>query len=181
VRRYLVIANQTLGGEELLAAIRERRDAGEARFYVLVPATPVSQLDPEYVARAGARATEAAKADEDPERVLARQLLEDEVDDARVGRATEDPGRIQARKRLRLELERLRELDVDASGEVGVADPVEAVSTVLHRYEFDEIILSTLPERRSRWLAMGLPGRIRRRSKLPVTQVICRAPVVEPT
>jgi hypothetical protein len=42
---------------------------------------------------------------------------------------------------------------------------------VLHRWEFDEVILSTLPGRRSRWLAADLPRRIRRSFKLPVTQV----------
>lgn len=40
MHRYLVIANQTLGGESLLAAVRERSRPGEARFFVLVPASP---------------------------------------------------------------------------------------------------------------------------------------------
>jgi hypothetical protein len=42
---------------------------------------------------------------------------------------------------------------------------------VLHRHEFDEVILSTLPLRRSRWLATDLPSRIQRTHRLPVTQV----------
>lgn len=40
--RYLLVANQTLEGENLLAAVRERSKRGEARFFVLVPATPPS-------------------------------------------------------------------------------------------------------------------------------------------
>jgi len=42
---------------------------------------------------------------------------------------------------------------------------------VLHRWEFDEVLLSTLPGQRSRWQAAGLPTKIRRGFKLPVTQV----------
>ena len=42
---------------------------------------------------------------------------------------------------------------------------------VLHRWEFDEVILSTLPGKSSRWMARDLPSRIRRTFKLPVTHV----------
>jgi hypothetical protein len=65
----------------------------------------------------------------------------------------------------------MRELGASVSGEIGVADPVDAVRVVLHRWEFDEVILSTLPGRRSRWLAADLPTKIRRGFRLPVTQV----------
>src|SRR6266545_3182143 len=50
VRRYLMVANQTLGGDQLLACVQERMRAGPSHFHVLVPATPASQLDQEYVA-----------------------------------------------------------------------------------------------------------------------------------
>src|SRR5438445_13296572 len=39
MRRYLVVANRTLGGEHLRAKIREYMAAGPCQFYVLVPAT----------------------------------------------------------------------------------------------------------------------------------------------
>ena len=39
MRRYLVVANQTLGGEHLLARIRECIAAGASSFHVVVPAT----------------------------------------------------------------------------------------------------------------------------------------------
>ena len=39
MRRYLVIANQTLHSEVLLAELRSRVRAGPSQFYVLVPAT----------------------------------------------------------------------------------------------------------------------------------------------
>jgi hypothetical protein len=40
MRRYLVVANQTLGGEHLIARIRECLSAGPSSFFVIVPATP---------------------------------------------------------------------------------------------------------------------------------------------
>jgi hypothetical protein len=42
VHRYLVVANQTLGGELLLARIRELAREGPTAFHVVVPATPPS-------------------------------------------------------------------------------------------------------------------------------------------
>jgi hypothetical protein len=43
-RRYLVVANQTLGGEHLLRKIEECVAGGTTRFFVLVPATPPHEL-----------------------------------------------------------------------------------------------------------------------------------------
>jgi hypothetical protein len=156
VRRYLVVANQTLGGEELWVAIRERMAGGDCHFHLVVPATPAGELDP---------------AGEGLDRTTARQLLEDELDEAQPRESGEDLGRQLARQRMRHQLDRMRELGASVSGEIGVADPVDAVRVVLHRWEFDEVILSTLPGRRSRWLAADLPTKIRRGTKLPVTQI----------
>ena len=39
MRRYLVVANQTLGGDELVQAVRECMLQGPSQFWVLVPAT----------------------------------------------------------------------------------------------------------------------------------------------
>ena len=39
-RLILVVANQTACGNELLEAVRTRRDAGPCRFTLVVPATP---------------------------------------------------------------------------------------------------------------------------------------------
>jgi hypothetical protein len=59
-------------------------------------------------------------------------------------------------------------------GELGDADPLEAVTELLERQTFDEIILSTLPQPISRWLGMDLPHRLQRQSGLPVTTIITR-------
>jgi hypothetical protein len=39
MRRYLIVANQTLGGDHLLELVRDRLDGEDATFHVLVPAT----------------------------------------------------------------------------------------------------------------------------------------------
>src|SRR5215213_6800863 len=157
MRRYLVVANQTLGGEELWELIRERVARGDCHFHLVVPATPASQLDPGAL--------------EGPDHEEARLLLEHELDDPGTQGAGEGVGRRLARQRMRQQLDAMRELGASVSGEIGVADPVDAVRVVLHRWEFDEVILSTLPGRRSRWLAADLPSKIRRGFRLPVTQV----------
>jgi hypothetical protein len=49
----------------------------------------------------------------------------------------------------------------DVTGHVGDADPLAAVSDALHQRGFDEIMISTLPWRLSRWLRVDLPSKIR--------------------
>jgi hypothetical protein len=62
---------------------------------------------------------------------------------------------------------------------VGDPDPFAAVGDVLHAREFDEVVVSTLPRTISRWLAMGLPARLRRKVGMPVTEVNAR-PIAQP-
>jgi GABA permease len=49
MRRYLIVANQTLLGDPLLARVRRCMEAGPCQFHIVVPAThapgPPSQLD----------------------------------------------------------------------------------------------------------------------------------------
>ncbi|HSL66926.1 MAG TPA: hypothetical protein VK977_02060 [Actinomycetota bacterium] len=40
MRRYLVVANQTLGGEHLVEKVRLCMQEGPCRFHIVVPATP---------------------------------------------------------------------------------------------------------------------------------------------
>jgi hypothetical protein len=55
-------------------------------------------------------------------------------------------------------------------GAVGDSDPVVAVTETLRNNQFDEVIISTLPQRVSRWLAREVPRRIEAHG-LPVTVV----------
>ena len=45
---------------------------------------------------------------------------------------------------------------------VGDSDPFVAVHEALERSEFDEVIISTLPQRVSHWLRLDLPARVER-------------------
>jgi hypothetical protein len=54
---------------------------------------------------------------------------------------------------------------------VGDPDPFVAVQDAIHKHEFDEIIISTLPKHESKWLRRGLIHRVERLG-LPVTAVI---------
>jgi hypothetical protein len=58
-------------------------------------------------------------------------------------------------------------------------DPFAAVGDSLHARKFDEVIVSVLPKGLSRWLALGLPARLRRSVDLPVVQVTAQ-PVSAP-
>jgi hypothetical protein len=62
MRRYFVVANQTLIGDHLAVKIREAMEAGPSTFHVIVPATPASKTlfwtEGEAVAAAEARLKE---------------------------------------------------------------------------------------------------------------------------
>ena len=55
-------------------------------------------------------------------------------------------------------------------GIVGAPDPGAAVHDAINRYGFDEVIISTLPTRLSRWLKLDLPSKLSG-TGLPVTTV----------
>jgi hypothetical protein len=58
---------------------------------------------------------------------------------------------------------------------IGDPDPFAAVGDALHAREVDEVVVSVLPRTISRWLALGLPTRLRRTTDIPVVQVTARA------
>src|SRR2546427_6278739 len=61
--RYLVVANQTLGGEPLMDTVRRYLEAGPCLFHIVVPATPAGDYltwtEGEAVALAQARLDQA--------------------------------------------------------------------------------------------------------------------------
>jgi hypothetical protein len=84
----------------------------------------------------------------------------------------EDAARAAAGERLRRSLERLRELGIDARGEVGDGEPLQAIEDYLHIFGADEIIISTHPEGRSHWLERGVVEAARERFSVPITHVV---------
>lgn len=62
---------------------------------------------------------------------------------------------------------------------VGSHEPLAAIEDAVNRGHFDEIVLSTLPTRVSRWLHLDLPSKIAGLG-LPVTTVSARGRAAEP-
>ena len=83
----------------------------------------------------------------------------------------EDEAWAAAQERLEAALERLKAAGVEATGEVGEPDPVEATRDALRRREVDEVILSTLPPGISRWLGQDIPTRLTGSVEVPVAVV----------
>ena len=134
MRIVLVVANQTLLGEELLKAVRAKREEDpETEFHLLVPATHPKGAWSE--------------------------------------------GSVHAAMKARLDEGRAHFADhgIEVTGEIGDANPVQAVGDVLLREQFDEIVISTLPPGPSHWLKADVPTRLKRHFPQPVTHVVAPA------
>ena len=135
-RRILVIANETLGGDELQALIRERAEGVREQVLVVCPAlnSPVRHwASDEDAARAGAQAR---------------------LDDC---------------------LAALAAAGVEARGETGDADPLQAIEDALRTFGADEIVISTHPEGHSHWLERGVVSHARERFDAPITHLVIDA------
>ena len=131
--RILVVANETVGGPELLAEVRERSGERTAQVFVVCPAlnTPIKTWT----------------SDEDEARAAAQRRLDDS-------------------------LASMRSVGLEAAGEIGDGDPVQAIEDALRTFRPDELIVSTHPPGRSLWLERGVIERARERFALPLTHVV---------
>jgi hypothetical protein len=84
----------------------------------------------------------------------------------------EDDARAAAQERLDRSLARLAEEGIEARGEVGDGDPLQAIEDALRTFGADEVIISTHPEGRSHWLERGVVTGARERFALPITHVV---------
>ena len=142
---FLVVANKTLGGEGLAAHLRQVIASNPASdFVVVVPFSAPVPVD------AGGAMGGIAVIDLETEEYLENT----------------------ARGRLNALLGWLRAAGVAAEGEVVRGDPVASMERVAKSHTFDEIIISTLPERISQWLRMDLVRRVSRKFEVPITTVI---------
>src|SRR5437773_2080724 len=64
----------------------------------------------------------------------------------------EDGARRAAARRLEASVQRLRRAGLDARGDIGDADPLQAIRDALSTFAADEIVISTHPKGRSNWL-----------------------------
>lgn len=150
-RRYLVVANQTLGADEVRAEVRRRLEAGPAEFHVIAPATH------------------------------SRDYPAAEPQGSGIRQSPDEAGAAMARWRVRRMIDDLTSAGASAAGEVGPPDPYVAAGTYLEGTPVDEVIFCTLPPDISRWEELDVPTRIRRRFQVPVTVVTAALPVTAST
>lgn len=131
--RALVIANETVGGPELLSELRAHAAGSRLRVLVVCPAL------------------------NSPLRHWA---------------SDEDDARAAAQGRLENSLVSMRAAGLDADGEIGDGDPLQAIEDALRTFRPDELIISTHPPGRSHWLERGVVDKARERFELPVTHVV---------
>jgi hypothetical protein len=84
----------------------------------------------------------------------------------------DDQARDAARGRLDRSLARLKEAGIEARGEIGDGEPLQAIEDALRTFGADEIIISTHPEGRSNWLEKGVVSGARERFAVPITHVV---------
>lgn len=261
----LVLANETIGGQKLLDAIRERNRRGDAHFHFCVPVTQPKHGNVVYdeavrdgaqvrvdLARSFAR-DEGIDAsgeigDQDPFNAALDVLRERRIDEIIVSTlpagqsawlrrdliqrlrettglpvshvvvdlaadglpfdvtlvvanltasspelverlralANESPHRFiavvpqdhgrgeaarEARERLAALVEALEREGIVAAGMIGDPDPYTATLTAVQYFHLSEIIISTLPEGTSRWVADKLVERVKQATNLPVEHI----------
>jgi hypothetical protein len=84
----------------------------------------------------------------------------------------DDDARARAQDRLQTSLARLKTDGVNARGEVGDSEPIQAIEDALRTFGADEIIISTHPEGRSNWLEKGVVSGARERFAVPITHIV---------
>ena len=87
--------------------------------------------------------------------------------------ADPDAGQHEAEDHRQAFIEELREEGIDlADAKVGDGDPLAAIQDECNFHDYDEVIVSTLPLKLSKWLRVDLPRKARAATGLPVTHVI---------
>jgi hypothetical protein len=84
----------------------------------------------------------------------------------------EDGAREAAGARVQASVALLAEHGLAVRGEIGDAEPLQAIEDALRTFGADEIVISTHPEGRSHWLEQGLVAEARRRFSAPITHVV---------
>jgi hypothetical protein len=77
-----------------------------------------------------------------------------------------------ARQRMELSLIAIKQLGLKAKGEIGDSDPNVAIEDALRVFAADEIVISTHPPERSRWLERGVVDKAREQIDLPIAHVV---------
>jgi DNA-binding LacI/PurR family transcriptional regulator len=124
VRHVLVVANQTVGGPELIRSLERRSTSSPHRFTVIAP-------------QSGGEGSEAA-----------------------------------TQQRLDQTLRELRKAGLDVTGYVTHPDPLTSIRNAFQNHPADEIVISTLPQSKSRWLRGDLITQATRATGRPVEHLV---------
>lgn len=82
------------------------------------------------------------------------------------------PAREAARERLDASVAALRAIGLEAKGQLGDSDPLQALDDAYRVFTPDEVIISTHPPAHSNWLERRVVQRARERYPVPVTHVV---------
>jgi hypothetical protein len=132
-KRIMVVANETVAGQELRDCVRKEAAGAKSTVLVVSPAlnSPLKHWT-----------------------------------------SDQDEARLAAEDRLTRSVAELERLGIDARGEVGDADPLQAIEDALRTFGADVIIISTHPEGRSNWLERGVVEHARQRFGVPIIHVV---------
>lgn len=83
-----------------------------------------------------------------------------------------DDGASATQARLEQTLAALRQAGLEVSGYVTHPDPLTSIRNAIQSYPADEIVISTLPRAKSRWLRGDLIGQARRAAGRPVEHLV---------
>ena len=172
--RYLVIANETVGGDDLVEEVRSRAGQGTA-FHVVVPSLTEREYgdgtDTAAVAGGGPTATSfAAPSAGSPSTTSGTT---DTPPGGKTGAGGESGLTPMNQAQLILEqvLDRLRRVTDEVTGEVGEPDPVEAARQAMMAADYDGIVLATPPAGASKIVAQDVPHSLERAVDVSVTTV----------
>jgi hypothetical protein len=84
----------------------------------------------------------------------------------------EDRGLAEAEGRLKASLARCETAGLRVRGEVGDADPLQALDDAMRTFSPDEVVIATHQAERSNWLERGLVAQARARFDVPITHVV---------
>ena len=179
--RCLVIANETVGGDDLEEEVRRRSEGGTASFHVVVPggeeAEPRVFVDPgtsgddRGQAMVGGGTAQQAGDREAPD----GETTSGTTGTPRGGPASDRGGELSAPNRARVILEhvldRLERVAEDVTGEVVMAGPVEAARDAVASRNYDEVVLATPKAGASKIVGKDLPSRVEEAIDVPLTRV----------
>jgi GABA permease len=96
---------------------------------------------------------------------------------SRLGRLTGDEGSYtEARRHLEETLRELAAIGVDARGEIGARDPIQAADDALRVFAADELVFATHAESDANWLEQDVVEIARNRYGVPVTHIAVDSP-----